>query len=65
MGTKQEFEKELKVIKKETAYAFQQLADKYRNVKDWKVKFNYDWVLPVSTWVDTSDTYDALSEDSE
>lgn len=57
MEAKDNFEAELKELKKETAAKFNKLTNKYANVKDWKVEFEYSWVLRVNSFVDETDVY--------
>ena len=57
MEAKDNFEAELKELKKETAIKFNKLTNKYANVKDWKVKFEYFWILRVNSFVDETDAY--------
>jgi hypothetical protein len=50
-----EFKEQLKLIKKEFQDRMIKSCHKYSNVKNWKVRIEYEWSIPISTSFDDSD----------
>lgn len=67
-----DFKEEFELIKKNTHEKLTKLFDKYRNAKDWKIDFKYDWCVPSSSsidkdnngWYDNIVEHDALHENT-
>jgi len=54
-------------LKKETHASFGKLFEKFSNVRDWKINFEYDWGVSSLSWIDKEDNgrYDKLIEEEE
>ncbi len=66
MNTEYEFKLEFERLKKETHKMFSELFNRYTNVKNWDIKFNYNWSVNCTSFVDKESNgwYDKMKQDS-
>ena len=64
---KKEFELSLELIKKEAHEKLKELFHQYKNAKNWKVSFEYDWCVNASSSIneDNDGWYDKMINDSK
>lgn len=53
---KSSFEYELEELKEEVHSKMKDLCERYSNVKDWKIKFEYMWGVECLSWIDNDDS---------